>query len=112
MVHLYPLLPLASGLIILWGVTRNTYYKLRLLRHGVRAKGRVIGYHETSTAARMIVQFRTEDGIEVHAEHASTGWTASRSGAIVTVSYDPDAPAQARSVGAPWLTHDEQACSG
>lgn len=112
MAHLYPLLPLASGLIILWGVTRNTYYRLRLLRHGVRAKGRVIGYHETSTAARMIVQFRTEDGIEVHAEHESTGWTASRSGEIVTVSYDPDAPEQARIVAAPWLTHYVQVLFG
>jgi hypothetical protein len=32
--------------------------------HGVRAKGRVIGYTETSTQSRMIVQFRTEDGEE------------------------------------------------
>lgn len=105
MVNLYPLLPLVSGSIILWIVTRDTHNELRLTRHGVRAKARVIGYRETSTAARMIVQFRTEDGIEVHAEHENTGWTASRSGEIVTVSYDPDAPEQARIVSAPWLTH-------
>lgn len=105
MANLYPLLPLVSGLIILWVVTRDTRTELRLIRHGVRAKGRVIGYHETSTAARMIVQFRTEDGVEVHAEHENTGWTAARSGEIVTVSYDPDAPDRARIVSGPWLTH-------
>lgn len=105
MANLYPLLPLVSGLIILWFVTRDTRHELRLIRHGVRAKGRVIGYNETSTAARMIVQFRTEDGVEVHAEHENTGWTASRSGEIVTVSYDPDSPERARIVSAPWLTH-------
>lgn len=105
MAQLYPLLPLVSGVIILWIVTRDTRLELRLVRHGVRAKGRVIGYHETSTASRMIVQFRTEDGEEVHAEHENTGWTASRSGEIVTVSYDPDAPEMARIVSAPWLTH-------
>lgn len=105
MVHLYPLLPLLSGVVILWMVARDTRVELRLVRHGMRAKARVIGYHETSTASRMIVQFRTEDGQEVHAEHENTGWTASRSGEIVTVAYDPDRPDQARIVAAPWLSH-------
>ncbi|MBE3000003.1 DUF3592 domain-containing protein [Nocardiopsis sp. HNM0947] len=105
MADLYPLLPLLSGIAVLWLVSRDTRLELRLIRHGVRAKGRVIGYHETSTAARMIVQFRTEDGVEVHAEHENTGWTASRSGEIVTVSYDPDAPERARIVSGPWMTH-------
>ncbi|WP_017570702.1 DUF3592 domain-containing protein [Nocardiopsis halotolerans] len=100
----YPLLPLLAGMVILWMVTRDTRAELRLRRHGMRAKGRVIGYHETSTASRMIVQFRTEDGHEVHAEHESTGWTASRAGEIVTVAYDPDEPLHARIVSAPWLS--------
>ena len=105
MASLYPLLPLLSGLVILAVVTRDTRLELRLKRHGVRAKGRVIGYRETSTASRMIVQFRTEDGREVHAEHENTGWTASRADEIVTVSYDPNAPELARIVSAPWLSH-------
>lgn len=105
MAVLYPLLPMLSGVVLLWLVTRDTRVELRLIRHGVRAKGRVIGYSETSTSARMIVQFRTEDGVEVHAEHESTGWTASRSGEIVTVSYDPDVPERARIVSGPWMTH-------
>lgn len=104
MAVLYPLLPILAGAALLWFVTRGTRLELRLLRHGVRAKGRVIGYSETSTAARMIVQFRTEDGVEVHAEHESTGWTASRSGEIVTVSYDPELPERARIVSGPWMT--------
>lgn len=105
MADLYPLIPLLAGTVILWVVTRDTRLELRLMRHGARAKGRVIGYHETSTASRMIVQFRTEEGLEVHAEHENTGWTASRSGEIVTVAYDPDVPEQARIVSAPWLSH-------
>ncbi|MEU0488852.1 DUF3592 domain-containing protein [Nocardiopsis changdeensis] len=105
MASLYPLLPLLSGLVILAVVTRDTRLELRLIRHGVRAKGRVIGYRETSTASRMVVQFRTEDGREVHAEHENTGWTASRAGEIVTVSYDPETPELARIVSAPWLSH-------
>jgi hypothetical protein len=104
MAELYPLIPILAGVVLLWTVTRETRLELRLLRHGVRAKGRIIGYHETSTASRMIVQFRTEDGEEIHAEHESTGWTASRAGEIVTVSYDPNAPETARIVSAPWLT--------
>jgi hypothetical protein len=102
---LYPLLPFLAGAVILWIVARDTRLELRLVRHGMRAKGRVIGYNETSTASRMIVQFRTEDGQEVHAEHENTGWTASRAGEIVTVAYDPDEPARARIVSAPWLSH-------
>ena len=105
MADLYPLLPAIAGAILLWIVTRDTRMELRLSRHGVRAKGRVIGYHETSVASRMIVQFQTEEGQEVHAEHENTGWTASRSGEIVTVSYDPDSPERARIVSAPWLSH-------
>ncbi|WP_017606956.1 DUF3592 domain-containing protein [Nocardiopsis alkaliphila] len=105
MADLYPLLPMIAGVILLWVVTRDTRMELRLVKHGVRAKGRVIGYHETSVASRMIVQFQTEDGKEVHAEHENTGWTASRAGEIVTVSYDPDAPERARIVSAPWLSH-------
>ncbi|GHD22749.1 DUF3592 domain-containing protein [Nocardiopsis kunsanensis] len=105
MAALYPLFPVLAGLVLLWFVTRDTRVELRLLRHGVRAKGRVIGYTETSTSARMVVQFRTEDGVEVHAEHENTGWAASRSGEIVTVSYDPDAPERARIVSGPWMTH-------
>lgn len=105
MADLYPLLPAIAGAILLWIVTRDTRMELLLSRHGVRAKGRVIGYHETSVASRMIVQFQTEEGQEVHAEHENTGWTASRSGEIVTVSYDPDAPERARIVSAPWLSH-------
>lgn len=105
MADLYPLLPMIAGVILLWVVTRDTRMELRLAKHGVRAKGRVIGYHETSVASRMIVQFQTEDGEEVHAEHENTGWTASRAGEIVTVSYDPDAPERARIVSAPWLSH-------
>ncbi|WP_028646848.1 DUF3592 domain-containing protein [Nocardiopsis sp. CNT312] len=105
MADLYPLLPVVAGLITLWTVTRNTRLDLRLARHGVRAKGRVIGYHETSSASRMIVQFRTEEGEVVHAEHENTGWTASRAGEIVTVSYDPNLPEIARIVSAPWLSH-------
>ncbi|WP_159943144.1 MULTISPECIES: DUF3592 domain-containing protein [unclassified Nocardiopsis] len=105
MVNLYPLLPLLAGAAMLWVVARDTRLDLRLARRGTRAKARVIGYHETSTASRMIVQFRTEDGQEVHAEHENTGWTASRAGEIVTVAYDPDRPALARIVSAPWLSH-------
>ncbi|WP_435107695.1 DUF3592 domain-containing protein [Nocardiopsis synnemataformans] len=105
MATLYPLIPLLAGVVMLWAVTRDTRLELRLRRHGMRAKARVIGYHETSTASRMIVQFRTEDGHEVHAEHENTGWTASRAGEIVTVAYDPDAPERARIVSAPWLSH-------
>ncbi|MFE1100903.1 DUF3592 domain-containing protein [Nocardiopsis alba] len=105
MADLYPLLPLIAGAILLWIVMRDTRLELRLIRHGVRAKGRVIGYHETSVASRMIVQFQTEEGKEVHAEHENTGWTASRAGEIVTVSYDPDLPERARIVAAPWLSH-------
>ncbi|MEE2038393.1 DUF3592 domain-containing protein [Nocardiopsis sp. CT-R113] len=105
MADLYPLLPLVAGVVILWLVARDTRLELRLVRYGMRAKGRVIGYNETSTASRMIVQFRTEDGQEVHAEHENTGWTASRAGEIVTVAYDPDEPARARIVSAPWLSH-------
>ncbi|WP_116243856.1 DUF3592 domain-containing protein [Nocardiopsis sp. FIRDI 009] len=104
MADLYPLLPFTAGLITLWIVTRDTRLDLRLARHGVRAKGRVIGYNETSSSSRMIVQFRTEDGEEVHAEHENTGWTASRAGEIVTVSYDPNAPELARIISAPWLS--------
>ena len=105
MVDLYPLLPIIVGVILLWIVTRDTRMELRLVRNGVRAKGRVIGYHETSVASRMIVQFQTEDGKEVHAEHENTGWMASRAGEIVTVSYDPESPERARIVSAPWLSH-------
>ncbi|OLT26731.1 hypothetical protein BJF83_03175 [Nocardiopsis sp. CNR-923] len=104
MADLYPLLPLTAGVIALWLVTRDARVDLRLRRHGVRAKGRVIGYNETSSSSRMIVQFRTEDGVEVHAEHENTGWTASRAGEIVTVSYDPDTPELARIISAPWLS--------
>ncbi|MEV2276222.1 DUF3592 domain-containing protein [Nocardiopsis sp. NPDC049922] len=104
MADLYPLLPLTAGVIALWLVTRDARVDLRLRRRGVRAKGRVIGYNETSSSSRMIVQFRTEDGVEVHAEHENTGWTASRAGEIVTVSYDPDAPELARIISAPWLS--------
>ncbi|WP_304453648.1 DUF3592 domain-containing protein [Nocardiopsis sp. YSL2] len=104
MAELYPLIPILAGAVLLWSVTRETRLELRLVRHGVRAKGRIIGYHETSTASRMIVQFRTEDGQEVHAEHESSGWTASRAGEIVTVSYDPEVPELARIVSGPWLS--------
>ncbi|PWV52763.1 MULTISPECIES: DUF3592 domain-containing protein [Nocardiopsis] len=105
MVDLYPLLPVIVGAVLLWMVTRDTRTELLLVRNGVRAKGRVIGYHETSVASRMIVQFQTEDGREVHAEHENTGWMASRAGEIVTVSYDPESPERARIVSAPWLSH-------
>ncbi|MBB6120420.1 DUF3592 domain-containing protein [Nocardiopsis algeriensis] len=105
MSQLYPLLPLVAGLVLLWTVNRNSRLDRRLARYGVRAKGRVIGYRETSAASRMIVQFRTEEGQEVHAEHESTGWTASRAGEIVTVAYDPARPDLARIVAAPWLSH-------
>ncbi|SIO90082.1 DUF3592 domain-containing protein [Nocardiopsis sp. JB363] len=112
MADLYPLLPALAGAIILWIVARDTRLELRLVRHGVRAKARVIGYHETSVASRMIVQFQTEDGKEVHAEHENTGWTASRAGEIVTVSYDPDVPERARIVSGPWLSHYVRALFG
>ncbi|MBR8743632.1 DUF3592 domain-containing protein [Nocardiopsis sp. MG754419] len=112
MADLYPLLPALAGAILLWVVARDTRMELRLIKHGVRAKGRVIGYHETSVASRMIVQFQTEEGKEVHAEHENTGWTASRAGEIVTVSYDPDAPERARIVSAPWLSHYVRALFG
>lgn len=102
---LYPLLPMAAGLVILAVVYRQFRFTLHLNRSGVRAKARVIGYEETNTASRMIVHFRTEDGREVHAAHESTGWTASRSGEIVTVSYDPARPERARIVAAPWLSN-------
>lgn len=105
MVDLYPLMPIIVGVILLWIVSRDTQLELRLVRNGVRAKGRVIGYHETSVASRMIVQFQTEDGKEIHAEHENTGWMASRAGEIVTVSYDPEVPERARIVSAPWLSH-------
>ncbi|MGW5879326.1 DUF3592 domain-containing protein [Nocardiopsis terrae] len=112
MVDLYPLLPLTAGVVLLWIVTRDTRMEVRLVRNGVRAKGRVIGYHETSMASRMIVQFRTEDGEEVHAEHENTGWMASRAGEIVTVSYDPELPERARIVSGPWLSHWVRAMFG
>ncbi|WP_046471929.1 DUF3592 domain-containing protein [Allosalinactinospora lopnorensis] len=105
MADYYPLLPIASGLLVLVLLCRHVVLSAFLARYGTSAEGEIIGYQETSTAARMIVRFRTHEGKEVHAKHDNTGWTASRYGDVVTVTYDPDRPEKARIVRARWLSH-------
>ncbi|GAA4892844.1 DUF3592 domain-containing protein [Streptomonospora salina] len=104
MVYVYPLLPIAAGSAMLWFLFRHLRFSAFLAVHGERAEGEVVGYRETKTSASMIVRFSTPEGREVHAAHENTGWTASRSGDAVTVSYDPADPERARIVAAPWLT--------
>ncbi|MFW5420172.1 DUF3592 domain-containing protein [Nocardiopsis sp. CNT-189] len=104
MVDLYPLLPILAGLGILCVYFRHVLWTGLLLRNGLHAEGEIVGYAESSTAARMIVRFETHEGEEVHATHESTGWTASKHGDAVTVTYHPNRPQQARIVDAPWLS--------
>ncbi|GAA1757058.1 MULTISPECIES: DUF3592 domain-containing protein [Streptomonospora] len=105
MAYVYPLLPIGAGVVMLWFLLRHLRFSAFLALYGVRAEGEVVGYRETATSASMVVRFSTPDGREVHAAHENTGWTASRSGDIVTVSYDPGDPERARIVAAPWLSN-------
>ncbi|KIH99297.1 hypothetical protein LP52_07930 [Streptomonospora alba] len=104
MVYVYPLLPIAAGAAMLWFLFRHVRFSAFLAVYGERTEGEVVGYRETKTSAAMIVRFSTAEGREVHAAHENTGWTASRSGDVVTVSYDPGDPERARIVAAPWLS--------
>lgn len=104
MAELYPLIPMTAGLaLIAWRLPEMRLWFM-LTGRGVRARGEIVGYRETSRSARMVVRFRTDDGREVVAAHDSTGWAAARSGDTVTVSYDPADPETARVVEAPWLS--------
>ncbi|MDT0301663.1 DUF3592 domain-containing protein [Streptomonospora wellingtoniae] len=105
MAYVYPLLPIGAGVVMLWFLLRHLRFSMFLALYGVQAEGEVVGYRETATSASMVVRFSTPDGREVHAAHENTGWTASRSGDIVTVSYDPGDPERARIVAAPWLSN-------
>ncbi|RNL84654.1 DUF3592 domain-containing protein [Halostreptopolyspora alba] len=105
MVYIYPLLPIVCGLLVLGYLGRHAARSVFIARFGASTEGRIIGYQETSTAARMIVRFETHDGEEVHAKHDNTAWTASRYGDIVTVSYNPDRPEEARIVRTRWQSH-------
>ncbi|MDA8371269.1 MAG: DUF3592 domain-containing protein [Nocardiopsaceae bacterium] len=105
MAYIYPLLPIGAGVLMLVLLARHLRLSAFLAVYGQRTEGEIVGYQETSTAAKMIVRFRTEDGREIHATHTSTGWTASRSGDTVTVSYHPGRPETARIVAAPWLSN-------
>ncbi|WP_461001539.1 DUF3592 domain-containing protein, partial [Streptomonospora sediminis] len=105
MANLYPLVPIGAGLVMLGILFRHLRFSMYLAIHGARTEAEIVGYRETRTSASMIVRFTTPDGREVHAAHENTGWTASRSGDIVTVSYDPGAPERARIVTAPWLSN-------
>lgn len=89
---------------MLWFLFRHVRFSAFLAVYGERTEGEVVGYRETKTSAAMIVRFSTPEGREVHAAHENTGWTASRSGDVVTVSYDPGDPERARIVAAPWLS--------
>ncbi len=105
MAYIYPLLPIVSGLVVLGFLGRHAAYTAFLARFGASTEGEIIGYQETNTAARMVVRFETHDGEEIHAKHDNTGWTASRNGDIVTVSYNPERPEQARIVRTRWQSH-------
>ncbi|QBI52801.1 DUF3592 domain-containing protein [Streptomonospora litoralis] len=105
MVYIYPLLPIVAGSVMLWFLFRHLRFSAYLAVYGARAEGEVVGYRETRASASMIVRFVTPEGREVHAAHENTGWTASRSGDPVTVSYDPGDPERARIVAAPWLSN-------
>lgn len=105
MTDLYPLLPIATGLVVLVFLFRHVRFSVFLARNGARAEGVIVGYRETSTSSRMVVRFLTEDGRQIFATHDSTGWTASRNGDPVVVLYDPGRPDQARIVDAPWLSN-------
>ncbi|MFD0776580.1 DUF3592 domain-containing protein [Streptomonospora algeriensis] len=104
MAYAYPLLPIAAGVVMLWFLFRHLRFSAFLAVYGERTEGEIVGYRETKTSATMIVRFSTPEGREVHAAHENTGWTASRSGDVVTVSYDPGDPERARIVAAPWLS--------
>lgn len=99
----YPLLPIGIGLLSLTWLVRDVVAAWLLSRRGERAEGRIVGYAETSSTARMVVRFRTEEGEEVLALHDNSSWSAARYGDPVTVCYDPDDPRRARIVAAPWL---------
>ncbi|MBB4933813.1 hypothetical protein F4561_004633 [Lipingzhangella halophila] len=105
MANIYPLFPILSGLLVLGYLGRYVARFLFIARYGASTEGQIVGYQETNTAARMIVRFETLDGEEVHAKHASTAWTASRYGDVVTVSYNPDRPEEAHIVRTRWQSH-------
>lgn len=100
----YPLLPIGIGLVSLLWLLRGMVNARRLHARGEQTEGRVVGYQETSSTAKMIVRFRTDGGEEVLATHDSTSWSAARYGEPVTVSYDPRDPRRARIVAAPWMS--------
>lgn len=104
MADIYPLLPILAGIGVLYGYFRHAMWTGLLLRNGFRAQGTIVGYEESSTTARMVVRFTTHEGDEVDALHESTGWTASKHGEEVTVTYHPNAPQHARIIDAPWLS--------
>ncbi|MBV2362154.1 DUF3592 domain-containing protein [Streptomonospora nanhaiensis] len=104
MALIYPLIPIAAGLAMVGYLLAHLRRTAFFQRHGARVEGEIVGYTETRSSAAMVVRFTTPDGREVHASHDSTGWTASRSGDTVTVSYDPANPERARIVKAPWLS--------
>ncbi|WP_017625083.1 DUF3592 domain-containing protein [Nocardiopsis chromatogenes] len=105
MADIYPLLPIAAGIAVMYAYFRHALWTALLMRNGLRAEGEVVGYAESNTTARMIVRFTTHLGEEVHAQHESTGWTASKHGETVTVTYHPNRPEVARIVDAPWLSN-------
>ncbi|PSK97176.1 uncharacterized protein DUF3592 [Murinocardiopsis flavida] len=105
MAQLYPLIPIAVGLGLLAWQFHEMRLGVLLTGRGRRAEGEIVGYRETSSTARIMVRFHTDDGREVMAAHNNAGWAAARAGDQVTVSYDPDSPEAARVVEAPWLSN-------
>lgn len=104
MAVLYPLIPLLAGIGVLGWALRETGVRTRGSLRALRADAEVVGYAETGRSSRMIVQFRTSDGVDVRTTHSSTGWSAARRGERVVVAYDQDDPERAHIVEGPWLS--------
>lgn len=100
----YPLLPIGIGLASLLWLVRDMIAAWLLRLRGDHAEGRIVGYEETSSTAKMVVRFHTEDGEEVLAALDNSSWSAARHGDPVTVSYDPDDPRRVRVAAASWLS--------
>lgn len=100
----YPLIPIGSGLVMLWWALWELRLLVSLRGRGARTTATVVGYAETGRSSQMVVRFRAEDGSEVETTHSSGGWAAGRVGDEVEVAYDTAAPQRARIVRGAWLS--------
>lgn len=104
MALLYPLIPLLAGTGILWWAMRESGALTMASARLRRANAEVVGYAETGRSSRMIIQFRTGEGVDIQTVHSSTAWSAARRGEQVVVAYDHDDPERAHIVEGPWLS--------